>query len=293
MNSFILFVLVAITIFVLARILKPKPKTEEERALIEEGVLSIKEKLSEHVLESIKISPCSSPPANQFSSKFGGYPAWPSGRDYPRDKRDIPLKLLAQINLQELPENNILPSIGILQFFIADNSSWGLEFESKKRTIDQIIADSLGYRVVFHADIFEEVLDIENELGAIDYSGFPFEGECSLEFELEHVLCSPCDYRFEKIIGNLDNFDDDVIDAAFELVDSGDCRVGGYATFTQDDPRTLKPDEKWLLLFQMDSVSKNGFDIMWGDAGVANFFIQPEDLAKLDFSKIWFNWDCC
>ncbi|MDE5859478.1 MAG: DUF1963 domain-containing protein, partial [Oscillospiraceae bacterium] len=32
--------------------------------------------------------------------------------------------------------------------------------------------------------------------------------------------------------------------------------------------------------------------IMWGDMGVANFFISENDLKNLDFSKVAYNWDC-
>ena len=34
-------------------------------------------------------------------------------------------------------------------------------------------------------------------------------------------------------------------------------------------------------------------EIMWGDSGVANFFIQEKDLAAEDFSDVLYNWDCC
>ena len=37
---------------------------------------------------------------------------------------------------------------------------------------------------------------------------------------------------------------------------------------------------------------EQGKDIMWGDVGVANFFIRPEDLKNKDFSKVLYNWDC-
>jgi len=32
---------------------------------------------------------------------------------------------------------------------------------------------------------------------------------------------------------------------------------------------------------------------MWGDAGVANFFINSADLINKDFSRVMYNWDCC
>ena len=36
----------------------------------------------------------------------------------------------------------------------------------------------------------------------------------------------------------------------------------------------------------------NGVEMLWGDVGVCNFFIHPQDLAKRDFSKVLYNWDC-
>lgn len=44
-----------------------------------------------------------------------------------------------------------------------------------------------------------------------------------------------------------------------------------------------------MLLFQLDTVE----DIMWGDSGVANFFISRDALKNKDFSKVYYNWDCC
>ena len=32
---------------------------------------------------------------------------------------------------------------------------------------------------------------------------------------------------------------------------------------------------------------------MWGDSGVANFFIDKEDLENNNFNNILYNWDCC
>lgn len=32
---------------------------------------------------------------------------------------------------------------------------------------------------------------------------------------------------------------------------------------------------------------------MWGDFGVANFFISKDDLKNKNFTKILYNWDYC
>lgn len=45
-----------------------------------------------------------------------------------------------------------------------------------------------------------------------------------------------------------------------------------------------------ILLLQIDT--DNSLNIMWGDSGVANFFIRKEDLLNLDFSNVIYNWDC-
>jgi uncharacterized protein YwqG len=32
---------------------------------------------------------------------------------------------------------------------------------------------------------------------------------------------------------------------------------------------------------------------MWGDAGLAHWFIRREDLKRRDFSKVFYHFDCC
>ena len=50
---------------------------------------------------------------------------------------------------------------------------------------------------------------------------------------------------------------------------------------------TIEPYE---LLFQM--ISDDDADIIWGDMGVGNFFIQPSALRNLDFSQVIYSYDC-
>ena len=38
--------------------------------------------------------------------------------------------------------------------------------------------------------------------------------------------------------------------------------------------------------------NNRGFDITWGDAGIANFFIRQSALKNLDFTDVLYNWDC-
>ncbi len=63
-------------------------------------------------------------------------------------------------------------------------------------------------------------------------------------------------------------------------------RLGGYPGFTQSDPRP--PEDPRILLVQIDSDE----GLMWGDNGIANWFITPDELVRRDFSNVLFNWDC-
>ena len=46
------------------------------------------------------------------------------------------------------------------------------------------------------------------------------------------------------------------------------------------------------LLLQIDSTKKGNAKIMWGDLGIGNIFIKPEDLLALKFDDYMYTWDC-
>ena len=64
----------------------------------------------------------------------------------------------------------------------------------------------------------------------------------------------------------------------FDMFDAEQHQIGGYPNFSVYDIR----NEDEVLLLQIVSDE----DIAWGDSGIANFFIKPEDLKKRDFSNI-------
>jgi uncharacterized protein YwqG len=74
-------------------------------------------------------------------------------------------------------------------------------------------------------------------------------------------------------------------------------KIGGYPDFTQEDVRKYSSNSEQkqkldILLLQMDTDGNETVDIMWGDSGVGNFFIDESALRELDFSKVLYNWDC-
>ena len=89
----------------------------------------------------------------------------------------------------------------------------------------------------------------------------------------------------------VDDFINEYEEKYEELV--GEHCLGGYPAFVQDDDRAdLQEEEGYdFLLLQINSDDEHS--IMWGDAGIGNFFIQPSALKRLDFSKILYTYACC
>ncbi|MDK8891437.1 YwqG family protein [Corynebacterium macclintockiae] len=62
--------------------------------------------------------------------------------------------------------------------------------------------------------------------------------------------------------------------------------LGGY-TILLNDSRLLPSDPR-IVLATIDQDSS----CQWGDCGVANFYIHPDDLAARNFDRVVFSWDC-
>lgn len=232
-----------------------------------------------------------------FESKIGGIPYIPKDKELPRDSRGVQLRLLAQIDCGELKSLEDFPHEGLLQFFIGTDDILGME-------------DEKGYAVIYHENVDNSVTEEEcaAKVEASDENDdgpfFPLFGEFGVKFFAEKMSMSIDDFRYSELarakIGEVD--DNDLFDEIFFDYDKdGDeyysHRLGGYPIFTQYDPRDLKDEDKTVLLFQLDTDfgddDENDEKIMWGDCGVGNFFISPENLKKRDFSKVLYNWDCC
>lgn len=200
-----------------------------------------------------------------YNSKIGGKPYWPEDKDYPEDNDGVNMVFLAQINFAELPENNIFPEEGMLQFFIAKDDTLGLFSDN-------------GYKVVYHPEILESV-DVELDDDILDYT--PVYNEAKMVFRMGDDLMSYNDYRFDKSIP----------ESEYGIYDTGwGTKLLGYPAFTQWDPREQEGNQKYdTLLFQLDS--DDGY-VMWGDVGIGNFFISFENLVRRDFSDVLYNWDC-
>jgi len=299
MRSVLIILAIVFVSFVVAKVFKSINSKPIEKKITEESkrtdYFEVLKKLNseEHILDTIEITPIAKIPDSIWSSKFGGNPYWPKNMEFPKNKKTgKELYLLAQLNLSELPESTQLPQTGILQFFLTNDDLMGLEFPSETNPIERIVSDSNGYRVIYHETIEKNKELLRTKFPKDDTYILPISGEYALKFEKSQQKPASGDVNFEKIVtGNIWDFPDEQIDSLYEEFSGVGSRLGGYAYFTQEDPRTFEYSN-WKLLFQMDTSDIEGVNIMWGDMGVGNFFIEEENLKNLDFSKVWYNWDC-
>ncbi len=240
-------------------------------------------------------------------SKLGGFPYWDREKPYPMSSKGEKLFLLTQINFGELPKNEVFPKEGLLQFFVACDDVYGVDFDSPDRQED--------FRVVFHQTIKPEITkeslsDLNLPMNDMESDvELPFSGELGISFEKTMISMGVEDYRYmEKV--------KEAAELLGELIPSQTSAYGflkgsefekeeknighwllGYPYFTQGDPRDYKEELRKYdtLLFQLDSEfsDESGYEIIWGDSGVANFFISKEALKCGDFSQIMYTWDCC
>ncbi|MCG7337037.1 DUF1963 domain-containing protein [Sporosarcina sp. ACRSM] len=230
-----------------------------------------------------------------LESKFGGQPYWLKTDAYPVTESGEPLRLLAQINFSEMEESiPHYPTEGILQFFVADDDVYGLNFE------DGTHQDT--FRVVYHESIESDPAKWMTDFPTFgDEHYFPIEKESALSFQRSDEIVSGADYRFNALT-NVDQWlenatdedyetHDEIMEAYHEIASGQGSKLGGYPFFTQEDPRAYGDYPTFdTLLLQIDTDDE--LSIMWGDMGVANFFIALDDLKNRDFSNVLYNWDC-
>ena len=227
-----------------------------------------------------------------WQSKFSGLPYFPKDLDYPMDSNKQPMVLMAQLNFAKIPHLPMFPETGILQFFISGTDGvFGMNFDD--------LLNTDNFRVLYFPEVIEDKSTLLTDfsfLPEMNELELPFSAECALSFELQTAPMFIVDYQFGSKILNSDEpyyYHEEIYEAYSELFSSDGHKIGGYPFFTQADPREMQQyqDQDYILLFQMDTDDENG--IMWGDCGVATFFIKQQDLLNKDFSKVLYSWDCC
>ena len=248
-----------------------------------------------------------------FSTKIGGKPYWDNSLPYPKDKEGKPLALVFQVNFTDLQTTknqidteNLLPTEGILQFFISpEDDYYGMDSDNYQ--------NQDKFRIIFHKTVDETLTEpkIPENLpegfgpvqGEIKLSAKPSTSYLSLDSEQFQEIFQESvqeifgeeteeDYRSYLDDKNFDN-GNKYGRQFFKALSNQECYLLGNPAFTQDDPRNSLSSEDAqffdTLLFKLDSSDY----LMWGDTGICNLFINKNALKALDFSKVLYYWDCC
>lgn len=245
------------------------------------GLQPYQEALLDSVQPFIAIHPQPDDALALWESKFGGQPYLPRAHPYPLDGEGKPLFFLAQINFAETPRLDGFPTQGILAFYIYADYVYSLSDDNTRQE---------KFRVLYFPAVTPDEDALTTDFDFLPLFPYPpIERPLGLRFQLDYAPVSNEDYRFEQQIGR-----------PFYALDAGMtfaeqmaffkmryCKLGGYPGTTQDYPIVAETG-KDVLLLQISC----GEHITWGDGGLANFFIAPEDLARRDFSRVLYNWDC-
>ena len=235
-------------------------------------------------------------------SKIEGIPYIPIGRKIPTNSKGQQFMFLAQINCEDLKGLEDFPQEGILQFWVLGSDHFGKDFDNP--------TNRDGFEVIY----YEKIRDCysENEFKKM-YNPYKFD----LKYMETLIASKPCKMNFSLKNSEKETFDYTLLEKLFEEVlkeknidvnekeklyqkverifesnsdgENGGTKCNGFPFFTQFEPRDEEQMKKYdTLLFQIDS----GGEIMIGDCGVMNFFINREKLKNKDFSDVFYNWDC-
>lgn len=275
---------------------------------------SYREKLEATIKPYIKIQTQLTQKTTWWQSKIAGFPYLPKNFDYPKTDQNEYLYLLAQINFEEVPQLEGFPDRGILQFYLAKNSSYGNDFYNRTNQTEFRVLyfpepDLDENNIITNFDFLPTFWDSKNVIPFYVCPAYnPHRNDCfALKFTPNFAPISHCDYQFDQIIGskiwNVLVADNYRLERWYQNQFVSGHKLGGYANFTQDDPRTFIEDdprnfinegEEYILLLQIDS-DDTAFEkiyIQWGDMGVCNFWIKASALSRCDFSEILYHWDC-
>ena len=265
--------------------------------------------------QMVRITATMSPePIPVTVSKFGGVPYLPEGVDAPTNADGDPLGMIAQINCAELPDNDVYPKTGIVQFWLnLKDDQWGMNFDNP------IAQDNT--RVTYYPEVGAP--DTKAALPQIDWEDvgwpiYPENVELALSFEViqqgDVILSEEFFDTFVEQWNSL--YPDQTIKSLWDLDDLSDesvtdffddfaefHKIGGKPIFVQNDPRDFEDNLKNYTVDLLTIVSgdvhdprggadSRNIEIMWGDMGTANWLITPEQLAACDFSQVLFEWSC-
>ncbi len=221
-----------------------------------------------------------------------------------------PLSFLAQINCEEASEfdkDNLLPSKGMLYFFYElATMAWGFDPKDKgssrvyyypgnisklKRTSlpEDLIKEyklpemSIMYSSKNELPDFEEFIEWHDEYGYDKWNTY--------DEARKNIIPESDDANINKLLGYANLIQGGMLLNCEET--SKGIYTGKPTEISEDRLQQYKENcTKWQLLFQLDSIEYENYELLWGDVGRIYFYIRIEDLLKLDFENCWLILQC-
>lgn len=210
------------------------------------------------------------------TSKLGGIPYVPDGAELPGSPE--PLAFVAQINFADFSLEPF-PSSGLIQFWVAGEEDDGYGLLRKK--------PETGFRCIYYANLDRaQRTDLPQRMAGGPVSESRIERGRRLTFHSDTCVVSPSDCRWEAFLDRNDISSDLLPEEVYNQYSAYGHRIGGYCAFLQTDSRT--PSRPDVSLLQLDSDEH----VVWGDAGIAHWFIRAADLRTCNFARVRYDWDC-
>lgn len=291
----------------------------QKTAVNSEQVAKIEQELKNLCLNSVTLEISGEARHSVGATRFGGKPDVPAGFEWPYFETDTiddkkvksrPLAFLAQFNLSEISQydtENLLPRSGTLAFFYELGSQrWGLDIKDK------------GCAKVFWFHEWEDLSPAEFpedlaedfRLPAINITAKPEKSYPRYEdFYLNRTGYSDMMDDFEaaeknlgivypencsKLLGWADDIQGNMTSEC-EFIARGYSSdgVSNSDKFPKEEHKKIEDStDDWTLLFQLDTVEQEGFELMFGDGGRIYFYIRKEDLRAKRFDRVWLVLQC-
>ena len=248
------------------------------------------------------------------TSKFGGSPDVPKGfewfyyegENFNGETQNRPLSFLAQINCEEVKkydEDGLLPTKGIIYFFYElSTMTWGFdpkdEGSAKVFYFDGSVTEL--NRANFPDDMEDDFklpeiqLDFSKKYDLPSYEEFTelhnYDDWDKYE-EIRVLKGYEQEEEISKLLGYADLIQGDMLLQCEKVTNGIYC-----GDISEVDPEKLKQFEKscnqWQLLFQLDTVTTDDFELMFGDCGRIYFYIKKDDLKIQKFDNCWLILQC-
>ena len=244
-------------------------------------------------------------------SKIGGKPYLPKDFIWPY-YQGLPLSFLAQINLEEvssLDKDKLLPDKGMLYFFYElETQEWGYSPQDKGCAKVFYFENTTNFTLINFPEDMEDYYKIpefkvnfKSNISLPSYENFYLILKEQDTFKKQDISFKDFiplydeifipDNNYTKLLGYPEVIQNPMEEEC-EAVTRG-FNMGGIESYPKQYQKEIRSASKdWILLFQMDTVESDDYELMFGDCGHIYFWIKKEDLANKNFENIWLILQC-